>query len=142
MGRDYSLGKLIEILSHKIGEYETQILEQSELASLSGRQLFYLDEIFHLQNPNLTKLAEKMKVSKPSVTLIIDKLVKRGLVKRVRSQEDRRSYNLYLTAKGKKLAKLHDGIHDRFALMMESILSAVEKDELIKILGKVVEELF
>ena len=134
------LGHIIEVLTHRIEEYERRIIEQSDLSNISSRQLYYLDEIFHMEQPTLTELAEKIKVSKPSATALIYKLEKSGYIKKIWSEEDKRSYHIQLTVKGKKLATLHDGIHYRFAKMMMRFLSDAEIKQLIKLLGKVIEK--
>jgi MarR family 2-MHQ and catechol resistance regulon transcriptional repressor len=133
-----SLGKNIEILTHRIEEYERRIIEKSDLANLSTRQLYYLDEIYHLGQPTLTELAEKIKVSKPSVTIIIDKLVRKGYLRRIHSSHDRRSYHIHLTETGMRLALLHDNIHYRFADIVKSILSQEDISALNNILEKVI----
>jgi MarR family 2-MHQ and catechol resistance regulon transcriptional repressor len=141
MEETYSLGKSIEILTHRIEEFERRIIEKSDLSSLSPRQLYYLDEIYHLGQPTLTELAEKMKVSRPSVTIIIDKLVRKGYLRRIRSSHDRRSFHIHLTEIGMKLATLHDNIHYRFADIVQSILSREDIAALDNILQKVIRSL-
>ncbi|MBN2533016.1 MAG: MarR family transcriptional regulator [Spirochaetales bacterium] len=136
-----SLGKIIEILTHRIEEYERRIIEKSDLSNLSARQLYYLDEIYHLKQPTLTELAEKIDVSKPSATALVYKLERNGYIKKIRSEEDRRSFNIMLTEKGEKLAVLHDGIHYRFAEIIERFLSDKELLQLTKLLKKVIEKI-
>lgn len=135
-----SLGKMIEILTHRIEEYERRIIEKSDLSNLSPRQLYYLDEIYHLKQPTLTELAEKIDVSKPSATALVYKLERSGYIKKIRSLEDKRSFHILLTDKGEKLAALHDGIHYKFAEMIESNLSDDENQVLLDILKKVIEK--
>ena len=135
------LGHIIEVLTHRIEEYERRIIEKCDLTNLSSRQLYYLDEIYHLEQPTLTELAEKIDVSKPSATALVYKLENSGYIKKIRSDEDKRSFHIMLTVKGKKLAALHDNIHYRFAEMMEHCLTETELKQLIKLLEKVIEKL-
>jgi DNA-binding MarR family transcriptional regulator len=134
------LGKAIEILTHRIEEYERRIIEKSDLSNLSTRQLYYLDEIYHLRQPTLTELAEKIDVSKPSATALVYKLERSGYVMKNPSKDDKRSFHILLTEKGKKLATLHDRIHYRFAEMIESSLSDEETHQLLNILRKIIEK--
>jgi DNA-binding MarR family transcriptional regulator len=135
---DYSLGKIIETLSHKMEEYERRIIEKSELAKLSPRQLYYLDEIYHLVNPSLKELAEKIDVSKPSVTAVVDRFVQLGYVQRIQSDEDKRSFHIHLTNKGQELALLHDRIHYHFADKVTKILTKEDSNQLKKLLNKII----
>jgi DNA-binding MarR family transcriptional regulator len=135
-----TLGQIIEILTHRIEEYERRIIEKSDLSNLSPRQLYYLDEIYHLKQPTLTELAEKIDVSKPSATALVYKLERSGYIKKIQSEEDKRSFHILLTEKGEKLAALHDGVHYRFAEIIKGILSDEETRQLLNLLEKVIEK--
>ena len=52
-----------------------------------------------------SSLAQKLAVSAPSVTTVVDGLVQRGAVERAHSQEDRRRIALSLTPAGKDLLR-------------------------------------
>jgi DNA-binding MarR family transcriptional regulator len=136
-----NLDQCIEILTHRIEEYERRIIEKSELSHLSPRQLYYLDEIYHKEETTITELAEKIDVSKPSATTLVHKLEKYGYIKKIRSEEDKRSFHIVLTEKGMALASLHDGIHHQFAQKMMEVLSISEVDELYRLLNKVVKNM-
>jgi long-chain acyl-CoA synthetase len=58
-------------------------------------------------------LAEKLAVSRPSVTGVIDGLVARGLVERHHDGDDRRRIGLGLTADGRRLLAAADGEVER-----------------------------
>jgi MarR family transcriptional repressor of emrRAB len=55
-----------------------------------------------------SELAERLDVSRPSITTVADGLVLRGLVERVNDTEDRRRVNHTLTAAGRRLIKRAD----------------------------------
>ena len=62
----------------------------------------YLETIDILDNPNITELAQQLKLSKPTVKVAIDKLIeKEYYIYKIRSDEDRRSAHLHLTEKWK-----------------------------------------
>ena len=50
----------------------------------------------------ISKIGRKLYISKPNMTPLIDKLVKDGMVKRSRSDKDRRIVNVEITEEGKK----------------------------------------
>jgi len=66
------------------------------------------------------QLALTLGLPPPNVTVLIDRLVERGLVQRTRSQTDRRAINLSLTDKGAELARRAQ----RVSLTMEDGLLA------------------
>jgi DNA-binding MarR family transcriptional regulator len=64
--------------------------------------------LFFLQQNNglsLTQISQGLMLENPTVTGLIDRLEKSGHVKRSDHPNDRRVYLIYLTEKGKKVAK-------------------------------------
>ncbi|NLM51823.1 MAG: MarR family transcriptional regulator [Firmicutes bacterium] len=53
----------------------------------------------------MTEYSKKVGLSKGSFTGVVDRLVKKGLVKRASVSEDRRVYALILTERGKEVAR-------------------------------------
>ena len=138
MKKPYTLPQIIERLSLSMERHETRVIERSAFAALSAAQIHYLDVIHHSGNPTLSELAGKLGITKPSVTAIVGKLHKLGYVRKVLSDSDRRCSHVHLTAKGKKIARLHDDIHEGYAENFRKALSEKELDVLISLLGKVI----
>ena len=77
--------------------------------------------------PSLIQIADWVDRHANSITLIVDRMEKSGLVKRTRNTRDRRSYNLIMTPKGEKY--LQTGVEAGFPLIQE-ILSCLSDEEL------------
>ena len=78
--------------------------EELRIVRTSGRSLteYYALQILAF-NPGttVTEIAERLALGKSSVSLVVDRLVKEGLVKRSeRAQKDRRKIALSLTSRG------------------------------------------
>lgn len=136
----YSLVELIEIISKLISDMETQFIKGYEEEGFTARQLAYIDTINKLGNPNLGEIAKALKLSKPSVTAIVDKLASKGYIQRFQSDEDRRSFHVHLSAKGKKLVKMHNETHYKMADLVSNNLDSGELKTLVTILNKVVSK--
>jgi len=134
----YDLVELIRIITQMIGDWEIQFIKEYEAEGLTAKQIGYIDIIEKLDNPNLKEIAEALKLSKPSVTAIVDKLVNNGYVEKFQSDEDRRSFHVHLSAKGKKLVKLHDETHNRIADLFRNSLNSQDLKKLVLLLNKVV----
>src|SRR5258707_5122026 len=52
---------------------------------------------------NVSELAEWLRTSKPSASILVDRLVQPGYVERVEDQDDRRRTLVVLTTKGREL---------------------------------------
>jgi DNA-binding MarR family transcriptional regulator len=70
---------------------------------LTGPQLATLREVARLDGASAGALARAVNLSHPTVTGILDRLEKRGLVSRLRSGTDRRSVNVYISDTGRAL---------------------------------------
>ncbi len=137
----YSLVELIEILTRLIGDWEMQFFKEYEQEGFTARQLEYIDVIDRLGNPNLGEIAKALKLSKPSVTAIVEKLSSRGYIQKFQSDEDRRSFHVHLSAKGKKLVELHKETHKRIADVFIQNMDSKDLKKLETLLNKVVSKL-
>ena len=138
MTADYTLTEIVDILTRTMGEMESRVLTGSEFAALSMRQLHYLDTINRLGHPTLSELAQELGVSRPSVTAAVAKLTEAGFVAKVASDEDRRVSHVHLAKKGHRIVRLHDGVHQTVADMIAGALNKRERQELVRMLNKVI----
>ena len=134
----YNLVELIEIITKIIGDWELQFVREYEQEGFTVRQMEYLDAIHKLGNPNLGEIARVLNLSKPSVTAIVDKLASNGYIQKCQSDEDRRSFHVHLSAKGQKLADMHNETHHQIADLFRNNLNSKDLNTLVAILNKVV----
>ncbi len=84
-------------------------------------------------------IAKKILKSKANITVIVDALEARKLLKRERSQEDRRYMDVHLTVEGRQLIDQVFPLHLRNMVEEMSILTPEEQQELgrlCRILGR------
>jgi DNA-binding MarR family transcriptional regulator len=141
VNESYGLAELIEMLSYSMEQHETQVIAASEFSALTMSQIHYLDMIYHLQEPTLSDLARRLGVSKPTVTVAVDALERKGYVRKVRSLEDKRVLHVMLTARGKASAELHESIHRGYAGKIAAGLEPGELDSLRELLSKALTSL-
>ena len=134
----YTLVELIAMLTKLIGDWEMQFVQQYTVEGFTIRQIEYIDVINTLGNPNLGEIAKALKLSKPSVTAIVEKLAAKGYIQKCQSDEDRRSFHVHLSAKGEKLVDLHDETHQKIADLFQSNLNEKDLKTLVSLLNKVV----
>jgi DNA-binding MarR family transcriptional regulator len=132
---------LIAKLSAIMGQVEEAAKEQFKFNELTLTQMHYLETINHLVNPGITDLATEMNLTKPTITVIVDKLIEKDFVVKGKSDEDRRSTHLHLTEKGKQINQMHDHAHRILASLMTKRLTMTERNMLIELLDKVVREM-
>lgn len=124
-----SVWKCAEVVSAKIGFPQQQFTVLRAMKDMSGTITPTAIANWLDRNPN-------------SITLILDRMEKGGLVKRVRDLEDRREIRLLITPKGKRMyAHADKPAYD----LSKEVLSALTEEELIslmELLYKVREKTF
>jgi DNA-binding MarR family transcriptional regulator len=135
--------KLIESISMLFGmmaQEEETAKEQFNLSELTFTQMHYLEAINMLNNPNITELAAYLKLTKPTVTISVDKLIERDYVFKVKSDIDRRSAHLHLTDKGNLINRMHDYAHRRIAESINKKLTGEEAKLFLELLKQILTE--
>jgi len=135
-----SLVELIALLTRKVAELQSAMVKEAGFSDLSLRQIYILDIIQGLQNPTPTELASELKISKPSVSVAIDRLETAGYIRKVDSDEDRRSYHLHLTQKGQIFSQAHNETHRHLAQFITRNLEAEDVQQLVRLVGKIFPE--
>ena len=88
----------------------------SKTTGLTAPQILLLKTIRSQGETTIGKLADHMSLSQATVTTILDRLEKRGLVYRERSKEDKRKVHAHLTESGiHTLQAAPMPLHDQFA---------------------------
>ncbi|MGH1370604.1 MAG: MarR family winged helix-turn-helix transcriptional regulator [Cellvibrionaceae bacterium] len=85
---------------------------------------------------NMQEIATLVGRSKPTVTILVDKLLLLKTVKKQRSSIDGRVFEVSLTAKGRKLIGRLGDISALMHQKIDNILSPAEKKQLSTLLGK------
>lgn len=109
-----------------------------DLPNLTFKQYYYLDNIYRMDNPTYSEIAEKLRVTKPAVTSIVNKLIEMGYLERVQSATDRRNYHITVSQKGKRLAEINDQSAYAYAKYVEDCLANSELQEYTCLLEKIV----
>jgi len=90
-------------LSRAAETVETQVNCHLKNYGLTWSQFGVLEALFHLGPLHQQELAAKILKSRGNLTLVVDNLVKRGLVTRERDESDRRYVTICLTGAGRQL---------------------------------------
>lgn len=77
----------------------------SKTTGLTAPQILLLQSIQNKGNVTIGELANDVSLSQATVTSILDRLEKRALVYRARSQTDKRKVHAHLTAQGEEVLK-------------------------------------
>jgi len=96
-------------------------------SGLTASQFGVMETLLHLGPLCQKDLGKKLLKSSGNITVVIDNLEKRGLVRRERSTEDRRMFKVCLTQEGRFLI---DGVFPSHAARITRAMGALEPDEM------------
>jgi len=100
MSQEKSVGKLISCI-HRYTHIHMH--KKMETYGIGSGQLFFLTRLYRHEGINQETLAEILSVDKATCARAIKKLEEQGFVIRKRDETDKRSYQILLTDKAKKL---------------------------------------
>ena len=107
---------------------EETILKRSDKIDLSINEMHMLEAVGKGKDRRRTisELAEELNITLPSVTVAINKLMKKGYVEKVRGEEDGHIVYVSLTRMGKKIDSVHRYFHES---MVRSIIRDMTEEE-------------
>lgn len=83
------------------------------------------------------ELGEKLMLSKPTISITLQKMETQNLIKRTQSKDDARIMVVSLTEDGLLLDQKIKDVFTELEMAISNSLTAVEKEQLIKILNKI-----
>jgi DNA-binding MarR family transcriptional regulator len=107
-------------MDHVLAEYRLTMEQYLVLTTIK----------YHDPPMRITDVANWLERSTNSVTMIVDRMVKAGLLRRVRDRRDRRTVNVFLTSKAENALKSANPSAWEFMQQGMSQLSYKEKDAL------------
>jgi DNA-binding MarR family transcriptional regulator len=111
----------------------------SSFSNLTVSQLQYIEAVHVLSWPTITEIADKLNITKASVTAGINKLCGLGYMIKTQSSEDRRVYRVSLTEAGERLVKVKAQALKEYGEMISSALSKDEARQFEVTLKKIVQ---
>lgn len=82
------------------------------------------------------EIAEALGVTVPTVTICVNKLVKKGYVTKTKSERDARISIIELTPEGAKMNRLHRFFHEQMVLAVNREFTEEEMDYLLRCIRK------
>ncbi len=114
---------------------------QDREASLTTVETFCMEIIYALNNPTVAEFAKIANISSPNAAYKINNLVKKGYLRKVQSEQDRREYHLEVTEKYLDYYNISYNYMDTVMKRIEDRFEPEEKEMLGKILRVMDEEL-
>lgn len=129
-----NLTQLLIEFYEKFSSWEHGVVRES---GLTLPQMHTLEILGAAGDLRMTELAAKMGITTGSLTVLVDRLEKSGLVARKPHETDRRSIRVGLTDEGARISAEHHQLHTRLTQEIASVLSPEETRSLTDILGRI-----
>ena len=126
----------IQNVAKKLREFKIKEIENSGYMDFSISNFRYIEEIHNMGNPTFVELTNRMGLSKPTVTLMVAKLIEKEYVTKTKSEQDGRIYYLSLTPKGEKLINDYNKVYKNFIDQVASRFDEQEIETLVSLLRR------
>ncbi len=128
---------IVETIIYLYTESRRLTKELARSFGLTGPQLTVIKILDELGDLSLSSLSDRIKAQNSTVTGIIDRMVREGLVVRERSERDRRMVLIRLTDSGQKLASQIEVEPMQIFRQALGSLPRQDIEDLFRILGRV-----
>lgn len=135
-----NLVDLLERLFTFLAETGERTHRKDETSQLTDPQKYYLELIDSLDRPTIAELADRLNLTRPTVTVRVRELIELGHLKKVRFDEDKRILWLELTNSGTRVLQKQSELRRNFAVKIAKAIDSKEAQELSRIISKVLRK--
>ena len=124
---DYKeLNEILVRLFRSIMDVEEKAIITREFQDITNNDMHVIEAIGIGTPKNMSSIAKKLSVTVGTLTIAMNSLVKKGYVKRERSEKDRRVVFIQLTNKGRMAYHHHAEFHRQ---MTEAVIAELNENE-------------
>jgi len=123
-------------LARATATFSRRVKEDVRGYGLTVTQLGIIEALTHLGPMTISTLCKKLLLTGGNMTLVLDNMEKKKLIRRVYDEKDRRSIYIHLTAKGERAFSEYFIKHANFVTKLFGVLTVEEQKQLGKLLKK------
>jgi len=125
------------------GLFQLSFLLQARLARIAAEHDLSIVQVRLLgilrdREPGMLQLARRLELEKSSLSGLVDRAEKRGLVERIPSPSDRRAATIRITVQGRKLARVIEEAATAEVDVLVQALPEADRKRLAALVGRVV----
>lgn len=103
---------------------------EKKLRDYTPSEVHCIEAINKTAEPNVTKLAETLYMTRGAISKLTKKLIQKGLIASYRKPENKKEIYFRLTAKGSAVNKIHDELHAEFWQRDKAIFDQLTPEQL------------
>ncbi len=134
--------KLIEInkvlveVYDDVNRIEENSIRQGAFSDLSITEIHTIEAVGMYGSKTMSEIAMELEITMGTLTIAVDKLIRKGYMERSRSSLDRRIVNVSLTKRGKLAYRIHEKFHLDMVKAIMSDFTMEEEEVLLTALSK------
>lgn len=136
-GYDSIINELLLDIFDKILVTEEKALRKGSFSDLSVAEMHTLEGIGLYETRTMSETAANLGITTGTLTVAVDRLVRKGYVERQRDTSDRRVVRVRLTRKGKLAFRMHNKFHKLLVDRIVEPLDEPERQMLLRLLQQV-----
>ncbi len=130
------INKMLVEVYDDVNRIEEYSIKQGNFSDLSITEIHTIEAIGMYGCKTMSEIAAELDITMGTLTIAVDKLIKKGYMERSRSTLDRRIVNVNLTKRGKLAYRIHEKFHlDMVKIIMQDF-TPQEEEVLLTALGK------
>ncbi len=122
-----TLNELLVYLFNQIMDIEQTRLITGEFSDITNNDMHIIEAVGLQGHRNMSAVAKQLNVTIGTLTITVNRLVKKGYVIRQRSEQDKRVVHLELSEKGQRAYAHHMHFHEQ---MIDGVIKHLSEDEL------------
>lgn len=126
---------LVEIFHHILSIEGAMLREKG--VSLSMNEVHVLEAILKTDEPTMSHIANRLRVTVGTLTTAINRLVEKGYVERKKEKDDKRKVIVSLKTKAYECLKIHDEFHDDMISSVIEDMNIGDDDVLVRSLQNI-----
>ncbi len=130
--------EFINTLDLSLKNFQESVDDETGFSKLTISQFQYIDAIHELGQPTFTEIANKLGITKASVTMGINRLIGLGYIVKTRSDQDKRVFHAGLTEAGRNLIRTKYKALKEYGEFITAALTEEEARALERTLSKLV----
>lgn len=122
--------------------YKKFMKEFKELNQLSNSEITIIHMAISNEKLVLKDIVKAIDLPKSTLTSMINRLEKKGYIKRITSEEDKRCYHLLVTDKGKEIEKQHlESEYYVYSHILKGLDSKLKREQFLSLVDEILENL-
>ena len=135
--REQKMAEELVSIFEKVLVAEEKSLQKGYFSNLSLAEMHTLDAIGPYEARTMTETAQILGITVGTLTVSVDRLVKKGFINRRRDEDDRRVVRISLTREGKLAARMHGKFHKVLAKHILEPYDEKEQELLLSLVSEV-----